>query len=407
MKKSALYLPFATLLLFGCSSDDEGTNPPDDNQVNAPAFYVFERDNTSTVSYSGQTTRILMAEELVDGMLDFSKTEEALLNMYDHQEGTDNFNDPNLNSTSKNVRSKTAASMDYFSTNNAEAQVIKTTFESYITAQVQEVYPSIKVVAAPGMAGQIADGTSTRFVDGNGLEMDQLFGKGLIGALMADQMLNNYLSTAVLDEGTNVADNDADVLAEGKNYTTMEHKWDEAYGYLYGTSQSGSDPNATIGEDDSFLNKYVGRVEDDPDFAGIAAEIYDAFKLGRAAIVAKNYELRDEQAAIIREKVSEVIAIRAVYYLQQGKNGVEAGDMGAAFHDLSEGFGFIYSLRFTHDTDTATSFFSREEVDTMIGALLNDGANGLWDVSPATLDTISENIATRFDFSVEQAGSSN
>lgn len=408
MKYSALYLPLLTLALIGCSSDEDGSNPPDDNQVIPPANYVFERDNATTVSFSGQTTRILMAEELIDAMKDFDNLTKAdLMSMYDHQEGANDFSDPDLNASNKNMRSKTAASADYFSTNATESATIKSTFDGYIATQADVVTPNRNVEAEPGVAGQIADGNSTRYVDARGLEMDQLLGKGTIGALMADQMLNNYLSTAVLDEGTNVADNDADVLAEDKNYTTMEHKWDEAYGYLYGTSESGSDPNATIGEDDSFLNKYVGRVEDDPDFAGIAAEIYDAFKLGRAAIVAKNYELRDEQAAIIREKVSEVIAIRAVYYLQQGKNGVEAGDMGAAFHDLSEGFGFIYSLRFTQDSATGSSYFSRNEVDGMITSLLGDGLNGLWDVTPGTLDAVSNDIADRFDFTVEQAGSSN
>lgn len=405
MTKTALYLPLIALAMIGCSSDDDGTTPPDDNQVTPPAFYVFERDNATTISYSGQTTRIQMGEELIGAMKDFAMSEESLRNMYNHQEGANDFSDPDLNASSKNIRSKTAASADYFSTNAAEAEVIRTTFEGYISTQVNTVFPNIKVVAAPGLAGQIADGSSTRYVDGNGLEMNQLLNKGLIGALMADQMLNNYLSPAVLDEGTNVDDNDNDVVADGKNYTTMEHKWDEAYGYLFGNSASGSDPLATLGEDDSFLNKYLGRVEGDADFAGIAQEIFDAFKLGRAAIVAKNYDVRDEQAAIIRQKVSEVIAIRAVYYLQQGKIAIQGEDFGAAFHDLSEGFGFLYSLRFTHDNNTGASFFSRNDVDGMIAALLGDGDNGLWDVSPATLDAISESIAAQFDFTVAQAGS--
>ena len=29
-------------------------------------------------------------------------------------------------------------------------------------------------------------------------------------------------------------DNDNNVLADGKDYTMMEHKWDEGFGYLYG-----------------------------------------------------------------------------------------------------------------------------------------------------------------------------
>ena len=42
---------------------------------------------------------------------------------------------------------------------------------------------------------------------------------------------------------------------------------------------------------------------------GIADAIYDAFKLGRAAIVAKDYTLRDEQAAIIKVELSKVVGV--------------------------------------------------------------------------------------------------
>ena len=223
---------------------------------------------------------------------------------------------------------------------------------------------------------------------------------------MVDQILNNYLSTSLLDAGTNREDNDNDVLADGSPYTNMEHFWDEAYGYTYGTSADVTNPNPTIGEDDSFLNKYIGRVEEDTaDFGGIATDIFEAYTLGRAAIVAKNYEVRDEQATILRDLISQVIGIRSVYYLQQGRMGIENGDFGAAFHDLSEGFGFIYSLQFTRNTDTDEPYFSAEETQGFIDTLR--AGNGFWDHTPATLNEMSETIASRFSFSVAQAGTIN
>jgi hypothetical protein len=212
-------------------------------------------------------------------------------------------------------------------------------------------------------------------------------------------MLNNYLSPAVLDAGTNVEDNNAVNLSEDKNYTTMEHKWDEAFGYLYGTDDQ---TNPQLNQD-SFLNKYLSRVEGDADYAGIAQDIYDAFKLGRAAIVANDYTVRDEQAAIIRDNVSKIIAIRSIYYLQQGKLSRISGDDGSAFHDLSEGFGFIYSLQFTRRSDSNAPYFSKGEVDNFINQLMAD--NGFWDVTEGTLETISQTIADRFDLSVTEAGS--
>ncbi|MEL7340807.1 MAG: DUF4856 domain-containing protein, partial [Bacteroidota bacterium] len=343
-------LPFFIALMIVLTACDKTPEITIDN----PATYAFTRDGQSTVSFSGQTDRIKMGGELGSAMKDFdNSTAELLLEMYRNEtasgEDASPFADASLNSSTKSIKSKVAASRDFFSTNTVDAAAIKADFETWINAQIDEVFPAQNELAAAGVPGQIADGSSTRYINAKGLEYDQAVVKGLIGALMADQMLNNYLGTAVLDEGTNREDNDAGTVAEGKSYTNMEHKWDEAYGYLYGTSADAASPNATIGADDAFLNKYVGRVEGDDDFAGIADEIYQAFKLGRAAIVAGDYETRDEQADIIREKVSEVIAIRAVYYLIQGKNGLEAAtpDFGAAFHDLSEGYGFIYSLQFT------------------------------------------------------------
>ena len=51
------------------------------------------------------------------------------------------------------------------------------------------------------------------------------------------------------------------------------------------------------------------------------------------------------------------------------------------------------------------SFFSRSDVDSFINDMMNDGANGLWDITPATLDAISEAIAAEFSFTIAQAAS--
>lgn len=391
-----------TLFFVSCSSDDtltyEGTVVP-------PASYTFKRGGESTVSFDGQTKRILMGGELKSALLDFdNSTEASLMSMYGHVAGNNDFSDPELNASDKNLRSKTAASYDFFSSNASESALIKATLEGFISSQVNEVFPNKMVVAAPGVAGQVADGDKTRYVSGNGLEYNQAFAKSLLGAVMTDQMLNNYLSPAVLDEGSNRSNNDNEITEENKPYTSMEHKWDEAYGYLYGNSQDKANPNLTIGEDDAFLNEYVGNVSKDPDFSNLATDIFNAFKLGRAAIVAKNYEVRDAQAAIIRTNVSKVIAIRGVFYLQNGKNKIINDNRAGAFHALSEAYGFVYSLRFTRDPQTNTLLFTRTEVDTLLSQLM-DAENGYWGITPETLDSVSEAIAQKFDFTVAQAAS--
>jgi hypothetical protein len=381
-----------------CDNDDEASIT---NNVIAPATYSFERNSESSVAYSGQTTRIKMADELAAALKDDSLDEVSIDAMFAHVEGANNFSDASLNASDKSVRSKVAASTDFFAANSTDATAIKSEFDGFIAAQANDVFPFWNNTATAGVAGQLqeAGGGSVRYMGPKGLEYDQAFVKGLIGSLMVDQMLNNYLSTAVLDAGDYRVDNDNDLVATGKPYTDMEHKWDEAFGYLYGAEVDATSPVLNV---DQYLNKYLNRVESSPNFNGIAATIYDAFKLGRAAIVAKNYDVRDQQADIIKEEVSNIIGIRAVYYLQVAQNFL-AADKATAFHDLSEGYGFIYSLQFTRKAGTDQPYFSKSEVDAYLSELMT--GNGFWDVTPATLNRISDEISARFEFTTEQAGS--
>lgn len=399
LNQNSLLFLLVLLVLASCNKEPQVV-------IDNPTTYQFTRDGSSTVSFSGQTTRIGMATELINAMKDFSISETTLLEMYANETASGGdanpYSDSELNASTKSVKSKVAASSDFFSSNTAESATIKTEIAFWISSQVNEVGTNQSVLAALGVAGQIADGSSVRYVNGKGLEYNQAVNKSLIGALMVDQISNNYLSTSVLDASANRENNDNSIVEGGKPYTTMEHKWDEAYGYLFGKSANAADPLATLG-DDSFLNKYLQRVNNDSDFEGIAEEIFEAFKLGRAAIVAGDYTVRDDQAEIIRAKLAEVIAIRAVYYLQQGKNGIPASgaDFGGAFHDLSEGYGFVYSLRFLRLPNANEAYFSRSEVDGFLDLLM--AGNGFWEVSGTTLDQISDAIATKFDFTVAQA----
>jgi hypothetical protein len=400
MRKVILSLAMVTVLLSCDNNDNE--NVIETPVTTAPSTYSFVRNGTSSVSFSGQTTRIRMGNEFGSALKNSSTETVASLNgKFAHTEGEDNFSEADLNASSKSIRSKVAASTDFFSSNSTDATAIKTDFDSWIVGQVETVFPVWDQDASRGVAGvlQEAGGGSSRRVNAKGLEYDQAIVKGLIGGLMTDQILNNYLSTAVLDAATSTADNDNGVLVEGKNYTNMEHKWDEAFGYMYGNELDATSPVLNV---DSFLNKYLSRVAGDSDFEGIADDIYAAFKLGRAAIVAKDYSTRDLQVNILKEKISEIIGIRAVYYLQVAKASL-ANDKGTAFHDLSEGFGFIYSLQFTRQPNSSEPYLTKVEVDVLINKLMV--GDGFWDVSVDTLNEISNTIAGKFNFTVAQAGS--
>ncbi|WP_296316981.1 DUF4856 domain-containing protein, partial [Winogradskyella sp. UBA3174] len=179
-------------LFTSCSSDDD--NGSGGNAVVTPPTYQFERNGIGTVSYGGQTSRIQMGNEFVTALKDNTKTELELDGMFTN---TGNyFTGIGLNDSGKNLRSKTAASSDYFSANSTDANAIKADFDGWIANQVNDVFPNWNTDAVAGTAGKIqeAGGGSTRYVNAKGLEYNQAINKALIGALMTDQMLNNYLS---------------------------------------------------------------------------------------------------------------------------------------------------------------------------------------------------------------------
>ena len=207
----SISLSFLTIfLLASCSSDDDNSAAVENLEV--PATYTFERNGESTVSYSGQTTRITMAKALAGQMMDETSSEEQLLNMLNNENNP--FTEEELNTSSKNIKSKLAASAEYFSTNTVESNAYKQDFENFLINQANEVYPNWNTLAEAGIAGQVIDGSKTRYISGKGLEYNQAYLKGLMGALLSDQMLNNYLSSLVLDEGDNKANNDAEIVEE-------------------------------------------------------------------------------------------------------------------------------------------------------------------------------------------------
>ena len=376
------YLLIACLSLFviSCSDDDDVVV---DNTVTPPSDYTFERNGATSVSYSGQTARLKMANELSSAMNNASSTKSGLTNMFDNGTG---FSDATLDATGKKIGNKTFASAVASST-------VKPKFDAWITDFVDNVAPKFAVTATNGSAGFLQDAGSTkkRYVNANGHELNQLFTKGLIGGMAADQIVNGYLSPAKLNGAK--AGNDAGTMyAEGKNYTSMEHYWDEGFGYLYGLDDQKKPTLGATG--DVLLNKYAKKIEDS-NSPGIAKKIYDAFILGRAAIVAKNYTVRDAQAVIIQQEISKIIGYKAVDYLEDFVNKATAGVAGsgewraAAFHSLSEGYGFILSLQVTND-GTGKPYFTNSEVNTMLAKMSN-----FWTVNNADLTAMANDIKTK------------
>jgi hypothetical protein len=386
-----LLLLLLTVAFVSCDDDDTVVTMPE--PWTAPETYTFERDGVSTISFGGQTTRLSQSNELYDALNSTDATVESLTLMFAGDNSVDpvvsaGFTDTSLNGTSKLIRSKTSASAI------AGSGAVKELFDNWITEYVTDVIPNVKT-ATDASVGQAGIYGKYAF-NAKGHEIDQLFFKGLIGAFTLDQIINNYIDAAYLESYK--ADNDAGVISgSSAPYTTLEHKWDEGFGYLYGHVIDGvAEDLPTAGTSPSgkgnLLMKYFKKVNDSKD-TEIALDVYNAFIMGRAAIVNKDYTVMEAQSKILKQKLSTVIGHYALNYLSGAiaDIGTNVGDARLdAFHGLSEGYGFILSLQFTND-GTDSPYFTKAEVDNYLSQIDN-----FYTVETATLQTIHDEIKSRF-----------
>jgi hypothetical protein len=398
-------LPLVALTFNSCSDNDDVAAPIADTfNYTVPETYTFERNAASSVAFEEQNLRLRMLTEIssyIGTGKDNPLTASKLTDMYANANAQ--FTTPALVgvASSINLQTKTATSAEFFNGGNSESTSVQNSFQAAFDDAVAASQTG--AVAAAGTAGK----NGTRLYAANGLEPVQVLQKGMFGALMADQALNNFLSKDILDAGNNRSNNTNKVLVSGKNYTEMEHAWDQAYGYIYGLDDYTVTPNTF-----KFLSSYINQVSAQTNTPGVAGpfdavknNIRNAFIKGRAAISAGDYATRNKQIKIIKENLSKVLAVRGVYYMQKGKAALGTGI--AAFHGLSEGYGLILALRYTNNPETNLPYFTKAEVDVML-AKLNGGTvaqPGLWDVDHigAKIDEISTQIATKFGFTVADA----
>jgi len=349
--------------------------------VEIPYSYEYARAGKSTVSYSGQTSRLKMADEIYSALNTNTFTKAQLLEMFNDGTG---FSDASLNSSGKKMGNKTAGSQ-------LASATVKPMFDAMLTDFADNVIPNWAVDAANGTAGKLTDATRSIHVNAKGHEIDQTFIKGIIGGMNLDQIVNNYITPYQLDSGTRIADNDNNVLSSGKDYTDMEHKWDEGFGYLYGQEADATrlDLGVSPTGNGTTLNKYFKKINASNQ-VGIGITVFDAFRRGRAYIVAKQYDKRDAEATIIKKELSKVMAYKTVDYLNGYMTKIAAGNTADAFHALSEAYGFVMGLQFTND-GTDNPYFSNSEVNAFLTLMDN-----FWTVQNSDLEAIRDQVKTKF-----------
>ena len=221
-------------------------------------------------------------------------------------------------------------------------------------------------IATRGTSGMITSGGERRYVSLNGLEYAQILEKGLYGALLYDQMVDDYLRPSQSGPDNPNGNNEA---AAGVNYaeqgTDRQHRWDEAFGYLGADPLTYPNPDNASNGDGDFLANYIFDFSDEAEEAyGIhfAQRIMDAFILGRSILKAgEGFGPSDEninEAALeacrqdIKLYVEAGLAAAAFHYLNLAIADITDDDK---LHHLSEAYGFIYALshnsegRMTHE----------------------------------------------------------
>ena len=328
------------------------------DDLSVPTTYSFTRNGNSTVSFGGQTARMNMLSEMVTKMKTTNTagtevTESDLFNMYSNNgfawTDTDGLG---LATTTKQLKNKTG----YASAGGSADAGIQAMFEGYMTS-LATISASTVTGTEDGMAGTAGvwanDGVKGPYLmDADGKEYTQLIEKGLMCAVLMSQVTVNYLGGIASDDNTDIID--------GKEYTSMEHHWDEAYGYF--TDATDYPTNGT----DRFWGKYANGRES---IIESASKINLAFRTGRTAIVNKNYTVRDAQISIIRTELERVSAGTAIHYLNSAKSNI--ANNVARNHSLSEAYAFLEGLKYGYNAINNTGMTSAE-IDTALTYFGND-----------------------------------
>ena len=344
----------AAPLLIACGGDDDDDNPVGSGgggqTIETPTAYVFDSrftEGESSVAYSGQVVRNLLLQDLKifidnlgkDGAS--SASVQDMLDLYAYDDGYD------LESLT------TAGSMPVIESRyssistgkNLNGKISSDVVIGYGRTADELVRGWFEVIAGNSQDGDKL-GTPAVYTDDDGVDLTQMINKVLIGAVPYYQATGVYLA------GLLERDN-GEPHSEGKAYTSMEHGWDEAFGYfgaardyarytdeqLAGsvgdyTFDSNGDGSIDFSSEYNFgLSRNAGKRDKGGTGVDFTGDIFAAFLAGRTLIVnqgsAAEISARREAAANGMEKV---IAATAVHYINDTL--ADMADLGTGDENL-------------------------------------------------------------------------
>lgn len=436
-----LILPISAALLLGACGDSNDDSNSNGATIEAPDTYsyVSRFDGESSVSYSGQVMRQVLLQELkshIGGMSEQIDTGAMTPSEGDVLASLDfyfRFDSETAGAESISFNGDTSVSQDSFEDISSDKDLVgklagndaatdhkdwttefkgwaddsiaqhggSTTSPEGLTIAFFQTIDANAVARANGAGDVGPNGESLPvYVTKDGLDLQQLTEKFLLGAINFSQAADDYMDDDVDGKGL-LADHSA--AEEDKNYTALEHAWDEGWGY-FGASQhynlftdeelagKGGRPEFSRGHWDAnedgvldLKSEYnfgasinAGKRDhgavDATDFTGDA---YEGFSKGRALIAAADGPLNDAQLQELKgyrdlaiNAWEQAYAATAVHYVNDTVEAMDA--IGTEDYDFvehakvwSELKGFALSFQFNPRSPLSDAQF--EELHTLIG----------------------------------------
>jgi hypothetical protein len=315
-----------------------------------PAFYDIE-NSLAPGTFYGQKRRLAQLQEIKD-----SSRNEPI--KWDIRAALANENQNMFKSDeaqgSENIRTK----IDELNFDNGNTSVADH-IASLADSLVQSSQANYRNIAANGTAGMITTGDKKRHVSANGLEYAEILEKSLYGALLYDQMVDDYLS----DSQSGVDNEEGNNILSAEDYelygTERQHKFDEAFGYFGAEAATYPNQSNSSNGDGIFLANYIFDFSDETEAiygVNLAKATMNAFVVGRSVLKAGqgndfaqeniNEELFNAARADIKLYVEAGMAASAIHYLNEAITDVSEAEK---LHHLSEALGFIYAMSFNSD----------------------------------------------------------
>ena len=342
----AVLLTVASLFLVACGSDEDTADSDLDGEAGAtieiPQAYVFDSrfvEGESSVSYSGQVVRNLLLQDLKattdsvgkDGARPIAVSD--MLKLYEYDDA--------LNLKTLTTTGGLAASESHYSAlstgKNLVGKISDAPVIGYNRTADDLVREWFKAIADNSQDSDKL-GTPMAYTTDDGVDMSQMINKVLIGAVPYYQATGVYLN-GLLERDNSEARDGTDP------YTSMEHGWDEAFGYFgaardyarYSDAQlagsvddftfdSNGDGSIDFKSEYNFgLSRNAGKRDKGGSGVDFTQQIFNAFLAGRTAItnqgsVAEISAHRQTAA----EGMEKVIAATVVHYINDTLSDMSA-----------------------------------------------------------------------------------